>query len=95
MDLHHQTMASDCHSSAAERNHLVPEARRVAGVYDHRQMTLLPDHRNGGKVQGIAAVVGERADPALAQYHLVITSLHHVFGRHEPFLYGSRQTSLE
>ncbi len=95
VNLHHQTMAADCHSSPAKRNHLVPEARRVAGVYDHRQMALLPDHRNGGKVQGIAAVVGECAHSALAQYHLVISALHHVFGRHEPLFDGGRHTPLE
>src|SRR5208283_3521211 len=95
MHLHHQAMAAYCHGSPAERNDLVPEARRVTRIYDHRQMALLTDDGNGGKVQGIAAVVGEGADSALAEDYLLISAFHHVFGSHEPLLNGSSHTPLE
>ena len=65
------------------RRHQLAPAGGVAGVDDHRQVRALLEHRDRHQVKREAVGGLERADPALAQDHLLVALLEDVLGGHQ------------
>jgi hypothetical protein len=70
MYLDHEAVNSDGNSGPAERDNLVPASGGVTRVDNDRQVAFLLHHEDGRQIQGIAAVVGEGADPAFTQDYI-------------------------
>jgi hypothetical protein len=47
--------------------HVIAAAGPVAGIYQDRQMAKRSGRRNNRKVERVAAMIGKRPDPALAE----------------------------
>src|SRR5207249_4374801 len=77
------------------RLHQVAMARTVAGIGDDRQVAHALDERDGAEIERVAGGRLERADAAFAQDHVWVAGVHDVFGGHEPFFNGRRQSALE
>ena len=74
---------------------LVPFAGAMARVGNDRQMAETLDRRDDAEVERVARVVGERADAALAQDHVVVAFRQDVLGGHQEFFERGRHAALE
>ena len=67
----------------------------MAGIDENRQMAEAMDGRHDAQVEGVASVVDERADSALAEDDLIIALGHDVFGGHEQLVEGGGHAALQ
>ena len=67
----------------------------MGGIHDDRQMRDAPNRRHRRQIEGIARVLRERANTALAQDHVVVAFSHDVLGREQPFLERCSHAALQ
>ena len=94
VNLDDESVGADGDGSAGERRDFVAFAGALAGIDNDRQMAEPLHRRNHAQIEGIAGMVGEGADAALAQQHVVVAFAHHVLGRHQEFFQGRRHAAL-
>src|SRR5215208_5651187 len=95
MALHHQPVGLRRNSRLRERYDQVAPSRGVRRVHDHRQIRQPLGHDDRGQVEREARARFERADPTLAQHHVVPTRGRHVLGREQPLLHRRREPPLQ
>ncbi len=80
---------------AGERRHVLPVARRMARVHDHREVGELLEDDDGREIQGVSRGRLEGADPPLAEDDLAVALREDVLGRHEELLDRRHHPPLE
>ena len=78
-----------------QRQHEVAAPGGVARVDHHGQVRELLEHRHGHDVEREARRRLERADPALAEDHVLVALLEDVLRRHQQLLERRRQAALQ
>ena len=94
-DLDDDAVGADRGGRARQRLDQAPVARRVRRVDDHRQVRVELEPRHRAEVEREARGGLERADPALAQDHLLVALLEDVVGRLQQLVQRRRQPALE
>ena len=95
VNFHHESMRPRRESGPGERTHSIPHPHSVGGIDENREVADLARERDDVEIEGIARVVVESSDPALAQDDPRVAFGEQVFGRHEPFLERRGDAALE
>src|SRR5258708_31515604 len=95
MDFDEKAIGADGHGRARKREDFVALASAVAGIDKNGEMTALFHGRNNGEVEGVARKIGECADAALAEHHVVIALGEDVLGSHEELVEGGGHAAFE
>src|SRR5260221_8314052 len=80
MDFDEEAVAADGYGSAGERKNFVALAGAVAGIDEDGQVAAFFDRGDDGEVERVAGKIGEGADTAFAEHHVVVAFAHYVFG---------------
>lgn len=95
MHFDHDAVRSGGNGRLGQRFNHPPLARRVARVYDDRQVALMLDGQHGAEVQRVAGVRFKGADAPFAEDDVAVAAGHDVFRRHKPFFDGRAEAALE
>src|ERR1700739_2473917 len=80
---------------AREREDFVAFAGAVGGIDEDGEMTALFYGGDNGEVEGVAREIGEGADAAFAEHHVVVAFGEDVFGGHEEFVERGGHAAFE
>src|SRR5260370_10810164 len=95
MDFDEQAISANGYGRARKRQNFVALAGAVAGIDEDGKMAALFHGRNNGEVEGVARKIGECADAALAEHHVVIALGEDVLGSHEELVEGGGHAAFE
>ena len=95
VDLHFQTIGTGGHGSDHHGLDQIGLAGGVAGVHDDGQVGLFVDDGHCREIEGVAGVLLEGTDAALAQNDLLVAAGHDILSAHDPLLDGVAQAALE
>ena len=90
-----EAVRPDGRRSAAEDLDQIGASAALAGIDDDRQVCFLFGDGHGRQVEGVARVILERADAALAENDIRVTVGEEIFGREEPFLDAHAHAAFE
>ena len=95
VDFDEQAIGADSDSSAGKRQNFVALAGAVRGIDEDGQVAALFDGGNDGEIERVTGEVGEGADAAFAEHHVVVALGEDVFSGHEKFVERGGHAALE
>ena len=95
MDLDQQAVRTDRDGAAAEHLDQIGASTSLARIDDNRKVCLLLGDGHGRQIEGIAGVVLEGADAALAKNHVGVSMGQNVFSGEQPFFDAHAHAALE
>ena len=95
MDFDEQAVRTDRDGAAAENLDQIGASASLARIDDDRQVGFLLGDGDGGQVEGVAGVVLEGADAALAKNHVRVAMGQNVFGGQQPLFDAHAHAAFE
>ena len=95
MDFDEKAVGADGYGCARERQNFVALAGAVAGIDEDGQVAAFFYRGHDGEVERVAGKIGEGADAAFAEHHVVVAFVHHIFGGHQEFVERGGHAALE